>query len=74
MEDAHTKTAEEVTHYFGVDGNVGLTEQQVLDNRAKYGPNGMFSRFSKFSKTKLHKIKCAWSITRKFNFNAALSG
>lgn len=41
MEDAHTKSATEVLKYFDVNSDVGLTEKQVLQNRGKYGPNGM---------------------------------
>lgn len=39
MEGVHTKTAEEVMKYFQV-GPYGLTEEQVIANREKYGPNG----------------------------------
>ncbi|VIO92760.1 Calcium-transporting ATPase sarcoplasmic/endoplasmic reticulum type, putative [Brugia malayi] len=39
MENAHTKSTDEVLQYFGVSGDVGLTEKQVLQNREKYGSN-----------------------------------
>ncbi|XP_076453278.1 sarcoplasmic/endoplasmic reticulum calcium ATPase 1-like isoform X2 [Babylonia areolata] len=39
MDQAFTKTTEEVTAYFGVDENVGLSEEQVKKNLEKYGPN-----------------------------------
>jgi len=40
MDQAFSKTTEEVTAFFGVDENVGLTEEQVKKNLEKYGPNG----------------------------------
>lgn len=42
MEDAHTKTVEEVIKYFGADPERGLTADQVRKNQEKYGPNGEF--------------------------------
>ncbi|EJW79390.1 hypothetical protein WUBG_09701, partial [Wuchereria bancrofti] len=39
MENAHTKSTDEVLQYFSVNGDVGLTEKQVLQNREKYGSN-----------------------------------
>uniref|UniRef100_A0A915BMJ8 Calcium-transporting ATPase n=2 Tax=Parascaris TaxID=6254 RepID=A0A915BMJ8_PARUN len=38
MNDAHTKSADDLLKFFSV-GPDGLTEEQVLENRAKYGPN-----------------------------------
>ncbi|EYC25939.1 hypothetical protein Y032_0011g1469 [Ancylostoma ceylanicum] len=40
MEDAHTKSGEEVCRFFGV-GEEGLTESQIEAQRAKYGFNEM---------------------------------
>ncbi|KAL7857379.1 hypothetical protein SRHO_G00162780 [Serrasalmus rhombeus] len=40
MEDAHTKTPEEVVAFFGVHETSGLTPDQVKKNLAKYGHNG----------------------------------
>ncbi|XP_013421498.1 calcium-transporting ATPase sarcoplasmic/endoplasmic reticulum type isoform X1 [Lingula anatina] len=39
MEAAHTKTTEEVLKYFGVDEEVGLTDEQIRRAKEKYGPN-----------------------------------
>uniref|UniRef100_A0A3B4D2F0 Calcium-transporting ATPase n=1 Tax=Pygocentrus nattereri TaxID=42514 RepID=A0A3B4D2F0_PYGNA len=39
MEDAHTKTPEEVVAFFGVHETSGLTPDQVKKNLAKYGHN-----------------------------------
>jgi len=39
MEDAHTKTVEEVLTYFGTDVERGLTPDQVKRNQEKYGLN-----------------------------------
>ncbi|KAH9518641.1 Sarcoplasmic/endoplasmic reticulum calcium ATPase 2 [Bulinus truncatus] len=39
MDISFTKTTEEVCAYFGVDENVGLSEEQVKKNTEKYGPN-----------------------------------
>lgn len=40
MDNAYTKTTDEVCQYFGVDENIGLTDDQVKRNTEKYGPNG----------------------------------
>lgn len=40
MEDAHTKSVEEVLGYFGTDPDKGLTPDQIKRNQDKYGPNG----------------------------------
>lgn len=42
MEDAHTKTVDEVLRYFGADPERGLSLDQVKRNQEKYGPNGKF--------------------------------
>lgn len=42
MEDAYTKSVEEVTLKFKTDDSTGLTDDQVKQNQAKYGPNGMY--------------------------------
>ncbi|KAK7088023.1 hypothetical protein V1264_022001 [Littorina saxatilis] len=39
MDQAFSKTTDEVLAYFGVDDNVGLNEDQVKKNLEKYGPN-----------------------------------
>nr|CAG4638242.1 EOG090X00V6 [Cyclestheria hislopi] len=39
MEDAHTKTWEEVLDHFKADPERGLTQDQVRRNQEKYGPN-----------------------------------
>lgn len=41
MDLAHTKTADESCAFFGVDPNVGLTDDQIKKNLEKYGPNEM---------------------------------
>lgn len=40
MEDAHSKSVEEVLSYFGTDPDRGLSPDQVKRNQDKYGPNG----------------------------------
>lgn len=45
MEDAHTKTVDEVIKYFAADPERGLTAEQVKKNQEKYGPNGEFASF-----------------------------
>lgn len=40
MEDAHTKTVNEVLKYFDSDPERGLSAEQVSKNQEKYGPNG----------------------------------
>lgn len=42
MEDGHSKSVEEVTSYFNVDPERGLTPDQVKRNQEKYGPNGKY--------------------------------
>lgn len=44
MEEAHTKPADEVLHYFQTDENVGLDDDQIKRYQAKYGPNGTYSQ------------------------------
>lgn len=39
MEDAHTKTTDEVLQYFGTNEELGLSLDQVKTFQAKYGPN-----------------------------------
>ncbi|XP_061189819.1 calcium-transporting ATPase sarcoplasmic/endoplasmic reticulum type-like isoform X3 [Saccostrea echinata] len=41
MEDAHTKTVEEVLEYFKVDEETGLTDEQAKKGLEKYGPNAL---------------------------------
>jgi len=40
MEDAHTKSVEEVLSFFSTDDDAGLSEEQVQQAQDKYGPNG----------------------------------
>lgn len=40
MEDAFSKTSEEILKHFGVSENLGLSQEEVKKNRLKYGPNG----------------------------------
>lgn len=42
MEDAHTKSVDEVLGYFGTDPDKGLSPDQVKRNQDKYGPNGEY--------------------------------
>lgn len=42
MEDAHTKSVDEVVHNFRTDGNTGLSDEQIKSAYEKYGPNGKF--------------------------------
>ena len=42
MDDAHTKSVEEVLTYFRVDELTGLTDEQIKVAQEKYGPNGEF--------------------------------
>nr|XP_034338964.1 calcium-transporting ATPase sarcoplasmic/endoplasmic reticulum type isoform X3 [Crassostrea gigas] len=41
MEDAHTRTVEEVFEQFKVDEESGLTDEQVKKGLEKYGPNAL---------------------------------
>lgn len=40
MEDAHSKTIEEVVTHFRTDETTGLDDSQVKQYQEKYGPNG----------------------------------
>lgn len=40
MEDAHAKSVDETLNFFGVDGERGLSTDQVKRNQEKYGLNG----------------------------------
>ena len=53
MEQAYTKTVEDVADYFGVDLETGLTDEQIKKNRDKYGPNGMLLFIFLFHSCKL---------------------
>ncbi|XP_047527611.1 calcium-transporting ATPase sarcoplasmic/endoplasmic reticulum type isoform X2 [Vanessa atalanta] len=39
MDDAHSKSVDEVLGYFGTDPDKGLTPDQIKRNQEKYGPN-----------------------------------
>lgn len=40
MDNAHTKTVEEVLGFFGVNETTGLSCEQLKKNRERWGPNG----------------------------------
>jgi len=40
MEQAYTRSVDDVSAYFGVDEETGLNEEQIRKSREKYGPNG----------------------------------
>lgn len=42
MDDAHTKSVEEVVNFFKTDCNNGLSDDQVTRAQEKYGPNGEY--------------------------------
>ncbi len=42
MDDAHTKSNEEIINYFKTDENTGLDDEQIRRAQEKYGPNGKF--------------------------------
>jgi hypothetical protein len=42
MEDAHAKSVDEVLKYFNTNQELGLTNDQIKQYQAKYGPNGKF--------------------------------
>ena len=48
MEQAYTKTVEEVAENFSVDLETGLTDDQIKKSRDRYGPNGKKNLFSLF--------------------------
>ena len=62
MDDAHTKTTDEVLLYFKSDENNGLTDEQVTEAQAKYGPNGMY--YILIEITYLTHYICASSIVK----------
>ncbi len=43
MDNAHTKTVEEVLGYFGVNETTGLSFEQLRKSRDGWGPNGTAS-------------------------------
>lgn len=43
MEDAHTKSVEEILSFFSSDDEAGLSDEQVQRSQDKYGPNGNLS-------------------------------
>lgn len=40
MDNAHTKTVEEVLVYFGVNESTGLSSEHLRKNRERWGANG----------------------------------
>lgn len=40
MEDAHAKSVDEVLKHFATNQELGLTNDQIKQYQAKYGPNG----------------------------------
>jgi len=40
MDNAHTKTVEEVLGYFGVNETTGLSSEQLRKSRERWGSNG----------------------------------
>lgn len=40
MDNAHTKTVEEVLGYFGVNETTGLSSEQLRKSRERWGTNG----------------------------------
>lgn len=40
MDNAHTKTVEEVYSFFNVNESTGLSLEQIKKQRERYGPNG----------------------------------
>ena len=48
MDDAHTKSGDEVLNYFKSDPETGLDDGQVQRYQEKYGPNGKFDSYSKY--------------------------
>lgn len=44
MEDAHSKSVDDVLNYFSVDSDRGLSPDQVKRNQEKYGLNGEYQR------------------------------
>lgn len=49
MENAHTKSVEEVYSYFSVNESTGLTLDQVKKQKEKWGLNGTFDIFVFFT-------------------------
>uniref|UniRef100_A0A3Q1G2S8 Cation-transporting P-type ATPase N-terminal domain-containing protein n=1 Tax=Acanthochromis polyacanthus TaxID=80966 RepID=A0A3Q1G2S8_9TELE len=45
MDNAHTKTVEEVLGFFGVNESTGLSCEQLKKNRERWGPNGTNNHF-----------------------------
>lgn len=41
MDNAHTKTVEEVLAFFAVNESTGLSCEQLKKNRERWGPNGI---------------------------------
>lgn len=52
MDNAHTKTVEEVLSFFNVNESTGLSLEEVRKQRDRYGPNGKGTVYVLFG---LHK-------------------
>ena len=44
MDDAHSKTSDEVKFFFKTDEATGLSDSQVAEYQEEYGPNGGWKR------------------------------
>lgn len=68
MDNAHTKTVEEVLGFFSVNESTGLSCEQLKKNRERWGPNGtngnLFSFFFKFLQNS-HWISVIITVTNK---------
>lgn len=54
MDNAHTKTVEEVLGFFSVNESTGLSCEQLKKNRERWGPNGTNGSFSFLFKQSLN--------------------
>lgn len=57
MEDAHTKSVEEILTFFRTDDEIGFSEEQVQQAQEKYGPNGKTTIITTIAGSLLVKIK-----------------
>lgn len=62
MDNAHTKTVEEVYSFFNVNESTGLSLEEVKKQRERYGPNGK-EPVKKTKKTKNKKRESSWFVT-----------
>lgn len=71
MENAHTKTVEELYSFFNVNESTGLSLEQVKKQRERYGPNGKHMFKVTKSEQAATLVRCPGSYPRDAGIQAS---